>query len=78
VPGRFFHTLLIVESTQDLKMKTYLLIICAAAALAGCVTHQGRPGEDYDTERGTAREMRSPSGMDRTRGTNFENTAPQP
>ena len=59
-------------------MKKILLIICTAMALAGCATHAGRPGEDYDTERGTAREMRSPSGMDRARGTNFEDTAPLP
>jgi len=59
-------------------MEKYLLIMCAALALTGCATYQGSPDEDYDTERGAAREMPSPSGMDRARGTNFQNTAPQP
>lgn len=59
-------------------MKKYLLIICSALTLAGCATYQGSPSEDYDTERGSAREMRSPSGTDRARGTNFQNAAPQP
>jgi PBP1b-binding outer membrane lipoprotein LpoB len=59
-------------------MKKYILMICAALTLVGCATYQGSPGSDYDTERGTASEMRSPSGLDRARGTNFQNTAPLP
>jgi hypothetical protein len=59
-------------------MKKYLLILCSVVALGGCATYQGAPGADYDTERGNANEMRSPSGLDRARGTNSQNTAPQP
>jgi len=58
------------SNNQDTNMKKYLLLLCAALTLVGCRTYQGSPGSDYDTERGTARDMRSPGGLDRARGTN--------
>lgn len=45
-------------------------------ALTGCTTYQGGTATDSDVTYGTAADMRSPSGMDRAKGTNQFNTLP--